>query len=86
MEGANEAARRAVNGDPRRHALARAALRGLAAARAARAFKPARTLDKLLWRLRRPPLGLRVSARGEVAPAGRLGRAALAAARVAGRR
>ena len=86
MEGANEAARRAVNGDPRRDALAArsAATCGRCASRPA--FEPARTLDKLLWRLRRPPLGVRVSAAGEVAPPGPLGRVALAAARLAGRR
>ena len=85
MEGANEAARRAVNGilDATRSRAKRCEVWPL---REPPAFKPARTLDKLLWRLRRPPLGLRVSATGEVAPAGRLGRAALAAARVAGRR
>ena len=85
MEGANEAARRAVNGilDATRSRAKRCEVWPL---REPPAFKPARTLDKLLWRLRRPPVGLRVSAAGEVAPAGPLSRVALAAARVVGRR
>ena len=73
MEGANEAARRAVNGilDATRSRAQRCEVWPL---REPPAFKPARTLDKLLWRLRRPPLGLRVSAAGEVGrrPAGRV--------------
>ena len=84
MEGANEAARRAVNGilDATRSGARRCELWPL---REPPALAPVRTLDKLLWRLRRPPLGIRVTADGDVAPAGRLGRAALAAARLVGR-
>jgi len=74
MEGANEAARRAANAilDAAR---SRAPRCGLWPLREPPALRPARTLDKLLWRLHRPaPTPIRVSAAGEVTPAGVLGR------------
>jgi uncharacterized protein with NAD-binding domain and iron-sulfur cluster len=85
MEGANEAARRAVNGilDATHSGERRCELWPL---REPPALKPLRALDTLLWRLRRPAPALRVSAAGEVAPSGPVGRAALAAARVVARR
>jgi uncharacterized protein with NAD-binding domain and iron-sulfur cluster len=74
MEGANEAARRAVN-----------AILGASRSTAPRcdvwplreppALRPARVLDRVLWRLRRPPVTpVRVTADGEVSPAGLVGR------------
>jgi uncharacterized protein with NAD-binding domain and iron-sulfur cluster len=74
MEGANEAARRAVNAilDASRSRAPRCELWPL---REPPALRPARTLDKLLWRLHRPaPSPLRVSPAGEVSAAGLLGR------------
>jgi uncharacterized protein with NAD-binding domain and iron-sulfur cluster len=85
MEGANEAARRAVNGilDATRSSAKRCDVWPL---REPPALKPARTLDKLLWRLHRPPLSpVRVTPAGEVEPAGVVSRAALAAARLLAR-
>ena len=64
MEGANEAARRAVNAilDATRSRAPRCELWPL---REPPALRPARTLDKLLWRLHRPaPTPIRVSAAG----------------------
>ena len=82
MEGANEAARRAVNGDPRRDAVARARAASCGRCASRPRCRPARTLDKLLWRLRRPPSRPACRApRARSRPGGPLGRAALAAAR-----
>jgi uncharacterized protein with NAD-binding domain and iron-sulfur cluster len=75
MEGANEAARRAVNAilDATRSTAPRCDVWRL---REPPALGPARTLDRVLWRLRRPPTTpLRVSPTGELSPAGVLGRA-----------
>ncbi|MDA0163565.1 FAD-dependent oxidoreductase [Solirubrobacter ginsenosidimutans] len=75
MEGANEAARRAVNAilDATRSAQRRCDVWPL---REPPALGPARALDKVLWRLRRPAASpLHVSASGEVTPAGLVGRA-----------
>ena len=75
MEGANEAARRAVNGilDATHSNARRCEVWPL---REPPALKPARTLDRLLWRLRRPaPSPLRVRTAGEVEPMGVIGRA-----------
>jgi uncharacterized protein with NAD-binding domain and iron-sulfur cluster len=74
MEGANEAARRAVNAilDATRSAAPRCAVWPL---REPPALRPARVLDKVLWRLHRPPPSpVRVTAGGEVEPAGLIGR------------
>ena len=74
MEGANEAARRAVNAilDATRSRAPRCELWPL---REPPALRSARTLDKLLWRLHRPaPSPVRVSATGEVSAAGLVGR------------
>jgi uncharacterized protein with NAD-binding domain and iron-sulfur cluster len=76
MEGANEAARRAVNAilDDAGSSAARCMLWPL---REPPAFAPARLLDRALWRLRRPaPSPVRVSASGEVSAAGVVGRLA----------
>jgi uncharacterized protein with NAD-binding domain and iron-sulfur cluster len=81
MEGANEAARRAVN------AILEAT--GSPAPPCAvwplyepPVLAPARALDKLRWKLRRPPKSpLRVTAAGSVAPAGVTGRALAVAGR-----
>src|SRR3954451_3411527 len=86
MEGANEAARRAVN--------AILAATGSHAPRCGvwplpepPVLGPARALDRVLWRLRRPPrVPARVSGSGGVEPAGVAGRAVLAAGGVFGRR
>jgi uncharacterized protein with NAD-binding domain and iron-sulfur cluster len=86
MEGANEAARRAVNAilDATDSLAPRCAVWPL---REPPALRPARALDKVLWRLRRGPLRpVRVDTAGDVHPAGLAGRAALAAGRVVGRR
>jgi uncharacterized protein with NAD-binding domain and iron-sulfur cluster len=75
MEGANEAARRAVN-----------AVLDAADSRAPRCdvwrlreppvLGPARALDRVLWKLRRPPVSpVRVSVSGEVSASGVVGRA-----------
>jgi uncharacterized protein with NAD-binding domain and iron-sulfur cluster len=74
MEGANEAARRAVNAilEATRSTASRCDVWPL---REPPALRPARALDKLLWRLRRPaPTPVRVSTDGELSPAGLLGR------------
>jgi uncharacterized protein with NAD-binding domain and iron-sulfur cluster len=74
MEGANEAARRAVNAilDATRSRARRCDVWPL---REPPALGPARALDKLLWRLRRPaPSPIRVTATGEIEPAGLVGR------------
>jgi hypothetical protein len=75
MEGANEAARRAVNGIlDATHSNARRC--DVWPLREPPALKHARTFDRLLWRLRRPaPSPLRVRATGEVEPMGVVGRA-----------
>ena len=76
MEGANEAARRAVNGilDATRSNARSAARSGRCASR--RRFKPARTLDKPALAPAPPaPSPLRVSTAGEVEPMGVIGRA-----------
>jgi hypothetical protein len=87
MEGANEAARRAVNA-----ILART---GSAAKRCAvyslpepGVLKPARALDRVRWRLfhRSARSPLRAGAGGGLEPAGLLSRAALAAGRLTQRR
>jgi uncharacterized protein with NAD-binding domain and iron-sulfur cluster len=74
MEGANEAARRAVNAilDATRSSARRCDVWPL---REPAALRPARTLDRLLWRLRRPaPSPIWVSPAGEVSAAGLIGR------------
>ena len=74
MEGANEAARRAVNAilDAVSSSAPRCDVWRL---REPPVLGPARTLDRVLWRLRRPPLTpVRVSATGEVRVAGVPGR------------
>ena len=74
MEGANEAARRAVNAilDATRSRAPRCDVWPL---REPPALGPARVLDKVLWRLRRPaPSPIRVSPTGEMSAAGLLGR------------
>ena len=70
MEGANEAARRAVNAILDAHRLARDALRGLHAARAARCWRPRAALDELRWRLFHRPARspLQVSGDGGLEP------------------
>jgi Flavin containing amine oxidoreductase len=79
MEGANEAARVAVNAilDAIRSPAARCAL---FAPREPAVLGPARTLDRLRWMLfRRPPRApLKVADRGDLAPSGLLARGALA--------
>ena len=79
MEGANEAARRATN-------AILAATRSTAAQcriwplEEPAVFKPARLLDRVLWKLHRPPRSpVRVAMTGGVEPAGAVGRALLAA-------
>jgi uncharacterized protein with NAD-binding domain and iron-sulfur cluster len=75
MEGANEAARRAVNGilDATHSSARRCELWPL---REPPALRPARVVDRVLWRLRRPaPTPLRVTPGGELRPAGVIGRA-----------
>jgi uncharacterized protein with NAD-binding domain and iron-sulfur cluster len=74
MEGANEAARRAVNGilDATRTSARRCELWPL---EEPAIFGPARELDRLRWKLRRPANPpLRVTANGRLAPHGALGR------------
>ena len=74
MEGANEAARRAVNAilDATRSRAPRCDVWPL---REPPALGPARVLDKVLWRLHRPaPSPIRVSPTGEMSAAGLLGR------------
>jgi uncharacterized protein with NAD-binding domain and iron-sulfur cluster len=74
MEGANEAARRAVNAilDAVGSSAPRCDVWRL---REPPVLGPARTLDRVLWRLRRPPLTpVRVSPTGEVSVAGVPGR------------
>jgi uncharacterized protein with NAD-binding domain and iron-sulfur cluster len=84
MEGANEAARRAVNGI--------LAATGSAAKRCSiwplqepRVFEPARRADRVLWALRRPPSApVGVNAEGELAPAGPLTRGLVGLLRLLG--
>jgi uncharacterized protein with NAD-binding domain and iron-sulfur cluster len=81
MEGANEAARRAVNG-----ILAATRFRGERCCvwplREPALFKPAQWLDRVRWRLRLPPRSpLRVAEDGDLAPAGLLGASVLRWAR-----
>ena len=87
MEGANEAARRAVNAilDASGSAAPRCRLWKL---EEPAVFAPARALDKLRWRLfRRPPKPpLRVTADGGVEPTGPLASAMTAVAARIGRR
>ena len=74
MEGANEAARRAVNAilDASGSSAARCSVWRL---REPPALGPARVFDRVLWRLRRPPVSpFRVSDSGEVSAAGVVGR------------
>ena len=82
MEGANEAARRAVNGilDATGSRAPRCATWKLLEPGV---LAPFRALDRLLWRLRRPPLRppLRVTAGGAVEPSGPVARALLAVGR-----
>ena len=73
MEGANEAARRAVNG-----ILAASGSRAprceVWPLREPAIFKPAQWLDRVRWRLRRPPKPpLRVGEAGRLEPSGRVG-------------
>ena len=75
MEGANEAARRAVNAilDATRSSASRCDVWRL---REPPVLGPARTFDRLLWKLRRPPVvPLRVSPSGDVSASGVVGRA-----------
>ena len=75
MEGANEAARRAVNGilDATHSNARRCEVWPL---REPPSLKHARTIDRLLWRLHRPaPSPLRVTTAGDVEPMGVVGRA-----------
>jgi uncharacterized protein with NAD-binding domain and iron-sulfur cluster len=75
MEGANEAARRAVNAilDAVGSSTARCDVWKL---REPPVLGPLRTVDRALWRLRRPPpVPVRVSPTGEVTPTGVAGRA-----------
>jgi hypothetical protein len=78
MEGANEAARRAVNGilDATRSPAPRCSVWRLGEPAV---FAPARALDRVRWTLfRRPPKPpLRVTERGTLEPSGVLGRALL---------
>jgi uncharacterized protein with NAD-binding domain and iron-sulfur cluster len=70
MEGANEAARRAVNGilDAQRSHAPRCEVWPL---REPAIFKPAQWLDRVRWRLRRPPKPpLRVAEAGRLEPTG----------------
>jgi uncharacterized protein with NAD-binding domain and iron-sulfur cluster len=81
MEGANEAARRAVNAilDATRSNAPRC---GVWPLREPPALAPARAFDKLRWKLRRPPKSpVRVSESGKVAPTGVIGRALALAGR-----
>ena len=76
MEGANEAARRAVNAilDATGSSAARCMVWPL---REPPALAPARVLDRVLWRLRRPaPSPIHVSVSGEVSASGVIGRLA----------
>jgi uncharacterized protein with NAD-binding domain and iron-sulfur cluster len=83
MEGANEAARAAVNAilDATGSAASRCAI---FRPREPAVLKPARALDRLRWRLFRRPARppLRVADGGDLEPRGIAGRAALAAGRV----
>ena len=82
MEGANEAARRAVNAILRRHRLDAPRAASVWPLAEPAVFKPARLLDSVLWRLRRPPRPpVRATTTGAVEPAGIVGRALLAAGR-----
>jgi uncharacterized protein with NAD-binding domain and iron-sulfur cluster len=87
MEGANEAARRAVNA-----ILAASGSRAPSCSvwklREPAIFAPARALDRLRWRLFRRPVKppLRVAADGRVEPTGPIAAAMVAAARRAARR
>jgi uncharacterized protein with NAD-binding domain and iron-sulfur cluster len=74
MEGANEAARRAVNAilDASGSSAGRCSVWPL---REPPALRAARVLDRVLWRLHRPaPSPVRVSVSGDVSPAGVVGR------------
>jgi uncharacterized protein with NAD-binding domain and iron-sulfur cluster len=84
MEGANEAARRAVNGilDATGSAAPRCQIWPL---REPRVFEAARKADRVLWALRqptRPPVN--VNAEGELAPAGALTRGLVGLLRLVG--
>jgi uncharacterized protein with NAD-binding domain and iron-sulfur cluster len=81
MEGANEAARRAVNGIL--HATGSGARRcDLWKLREPAVLAPFRTLDRVRWRLRRPVKPpLRLTPAGEVEATGRVARGLLAVAR-----
>jgi uncharacterized protein with NAD-binding domain and iron-sulfur cluster len=86
MEGANEAARRAVNAilDATGSTAPRC---GVWPLYEPPALAPARALDKLLWRLGRPPrTPVKVSESGKVSPSGVLGRALMLAGRVSAAR
>ena len=81
MEGANEAARRAANAIL---AATRSTAPGCRVWPLAEptVFKPARLLDRVLWKLHRPPRPpVRATTTGAVEPAGIVGRALLAAGR-----
>ena len=74
MEGANEAARRAVNGilDATRSSARRCDVWPL---QEPAIFAPARELDRLRWKLRRPAKPpLRVTASGRLEPVGAVGK------------
>ena len=85
MEGANEAARRAVNAilDADGSAAQRCTVFRL---REPALFAPARLVDRVLWRLRRRPVRplLEVAPDGGVRPTGRVAAASIAAARAVG--
>jgi uncharacterized protein with NAD-binding domain and iron-sulfur cluster len=75
MEGANEAARRAVNAilDATNSSASRC---GVWPLREPPVLAPARAIDKLRWKLRRPPKSpLRITESGKVASTGVVGRA-----------
>ncbi len=86
MEGANEAARAAVNGILRATGSNRpqCAVHTLAEPWV---LWPFRQLDRLRWKLRRPAKApFRMNAAGELTPTGAVARACLAAARMGGKR
>ena len=68
MEGANEAARRAVNAILERDRLARAPLHGSGRSRSRRRLRAARALDKVRWKLFKPPRRSRRCASPPTAP------------------
>ena len=81
MEGANEAARRATNAILAASGSTERPCR-LWPLEEPAVFKPARLLDRVLWKLHRPPRPpVRATTTGATEPAGVIGRALLAAGR-----